>query len=173
MPHPNTNPSCNLCSPPPRDVLSILSTPKVDTNPAFPYVLTLTLNRTLNAGVVHRDLTPANILIQQRDELTTGAQHNSSELRVKLADFGLAKRKGVASSLMSSAVGTMPYSCPEIIQHEVRTHTHTHTHLQVRAKVRAKAKVRVEGCTTDARWARGDVLYVHSEFRARSSTFRS
>ena len=36
-----------------------------------------------------------------------------------------------------------------------------------------RAKVRVEGCTTDARWARGGVLYVHSEFRARSSTFRS
>jgi serine/threonine protein kinase len=67
----------------------------------------------VNRGVVHRDLTPANILIQQRDL----AHH--TELRVKLADFGLAKRKGGAS-LMSSAVGTMPYSCPEIIQHEVR-----------------------------------------------------
>ena len=39
--------------------------------------------------------------------------------------------------------------------------------------VRVRVRVRVEGCTTDARWARGGVLYVHSEFQARSSTLGS
>jgi serine/threonine protein kinase len=67
----------------------------------------------VDRGVVHRDLTPANVLIQQ----------HHTELRVKLADFGLAKRKG-GVSIMSSAVGTMPYSCPEIIQHEEYTGAH-------------------------------------------------
>ena len=45
--------------------------------------------------------------------------------------------------------------------------------LEVRVRAKVRVRVRVEGCTTDARWARGGVLYVHSEFQARSSTFRS
>eukprot|EP00899_Mesostigma_viride_P006794 jgi/Mesvir1/16115/Mv08400-RA.2 len=58
--------------------------------------------------IVHRDLTPSNIMLQ----------HNHR--RVKIADFGLAKQK-TGASVMMSVVGTMPYSCPEIIQHEQYT----------------------------------------------------
>jgi serine/threonine protein kinase len=34
-----------------------------------------------------------------------------------VADFGLAKLRNNDSSKMTSAVGTMFYACPEIIQH--------------------------------------------------------
>ena len=54
--------------------------------------------------VVHRDLAPGNVLID-------------SEFNIKLADFGLAKRWGTQSaSVMKSFVGTILYSCPEIVQ---------------------------------------------------------
>lgn len=54
--------------------------------------------------VVHRDFTPANILITR-------------ELHVKIADFGLAKQWGTQSSgYMKSFVGTIVYTCPEIVQ---------------------------------------------------------
>jgi len=74
-------------------------------------------------NVVHRDLTPNNILLEDDTR------------RVKIADFGLAKayerdfgavpaapaatpRERRNAEVMQSAVGTMPYSCPEIIMHE-------------------------------------------------------
>jgi serine/threonine protein kinase len=54
--------------------------------------------------IVHRDLAPSNILID-------------SDFNIKLADFGLAKRFGTQSvSVMKSFVGTILYSCPEIVQ---------------------------------------------------------
>ena len=63
-------------------------------------------------GVVHRDLSPNNILLE----------HGTK--RVKLADFGLAKAHKCNQTNsrrnqenMQSAVGTMPFSCPEIIIH--------------------------------------------------------
>jgi serine/threonine protein kinase len=73
----------------------------------------------VDKGVVHRDLTPNNILLE----------HDTR--RVKIADFGLAKdgqgngggspgggaRGRRNAAVMQSAVGTMPYSCPEIIMH--------------------------------------------------------
>jgi len=38
-------------------------------------------------------------------------------MQIKLADFGLAKRWGTQSaSVMKSFVGTILYSCPEIVQ---------------------------------------------------------
>jgi len=53
--------------------------------------------------VVHRDLAPGNVLID-------------GELNLKLADFGLAKQWGTQSaSVMKSFVGTILYSCPEIV----------------------------------------------------------
>jgi NIMA (never in mitosis gene a)-related kinase len=60
--------------------------------------------------IVHRDLTPGNIVLG----------HGSEGLRqVKVTDFGLAKqRSGATDAMMQSMVGTMPYTCPEIIQQE-------------------------------------------------------
>ena len=55
--------------------------------------------------VVHRDLTPSNVMI-------------TAEGVVKLADFGLAKQRMGTNSVMDSVVGTVLYQCPEIIQHE-------------------------------------------------------
>lgn len=53
--------------------------------------------------VVHRDIAPANILLNKQG-------------RVKLADFGLAKDWGQQSGMMRSFVGTVVYTCPEIVQ---------------------------------------------------------
>jgi len=55
--------------------------------------------------VVHRDLTPSNVMI-------------NADGVVKLADFGLAKQRMGTNSVMDSVVGTVLYQCPEIIQHE-------------------------------------------------------
>ncbi|XP_053343859.1 serine/threonine-protein kinase Nek10 [Clarias gariepinus] len=54
--------------------------------------------------IVHRDLTPNNIMLGERDKLT-------------ITDFGLAKQKQETSKLMS-VVGTILYSCPEIVKSE-------------------------------------------------------
>lgn len=54
--------------------------------------------------IVHRDLKPGNIMMDWGDHVT-------------VTDFGLAKQKESESSMMQSSVGTMQYSCPEVIQH--------------------------------------------------------
>ncbi|XP_048881155.1 serine/threonine-protein kinase Nek10 isoform X2 [Brienomyrus brachyistius] len=54
--------------------------------------------------IVHRDLSPNNIMLGERD-------------RVTITDFGLAKQKE-ASSKLTSLVGTILYSCPEIVKSE-------------------------------------------------------
>ena len=52
--------------------------------------------------IVHRDLNPANIMID-------------NNFSVKLADFGLAKTLTSSVNMMNSFVGTLIYSCPEIV----------------------------------------------------------
>jgi NIMA (never in mitosis gene a)-related kinase 10 len=55
--------------------------------------------------IVHRDLTSNNIMLSENDRIT-------------ITDFGLAKLKENDCSKMLSVVGTMFYSCPEIIKNE-------------------------------------------------------
>merc|ERR1719321_2128235 len=58
--------------------------------------------------VVHRDLSPKNVMIQGR-----------SQLLAKLTDFGLAAEEDRAA--LQSTVGTILYCCPEIVQHQAYT----------------------------------------------------
>lgn len=53
--------------------------------------------------IVHRDLTPNNIMLGENDKVT-------------ITDFGLAKQKNPDASKMTSMVGTILYSCPEVVQ---------------------------------------------------------
>lgn len=55
--------------------------------------------------VVHRDLTPNNIMLGENDKVT-------------ITDFGAAKHKTKDCSKMMSVVGTILYSCPELIQNQ-------------------------------------------------------
>ncbi|KAJ7322495.1 hypothetical protein JRQ81_018782 [Phrynocephalus forsythii] len=54
--------------------------------------------------IVHRDLTPNNIMLGDKDKVT-------------ITDFGLAKQKQENSKL-TSVVGTILYSCPEVVKSE-------------------------------------------------------
>uniref|UniRef100_F6VL54 Protein kinase domain-containing protein n=1 Tax=Ciona intestinalis TaxID=7719 RepID=F6VL54_CIOIN len=54
--------------------------------------------------IVHRDLSPNNVMLGENDKVT-------------ITDFGLAKQKPDSSKMMS-VVGTILYSCPEIIKNE-------------------------------------------------------
>uniref|UniRef100_A0A7N8X7Z5 Serine/threonine-protein kinase Nek10 n=1 Tax=Mastacembelus armatus TaxID=205130 RepID=A0A7N8X7Z5_9TELE len=54
--------------------------------------------------IVHRDLTPNNIMLGEKDKVT-------------ITDFGLAKQKQESSKL-TSVVGTILYSCPEVVKNE-------------------------------------------------------
>jgi len=65
----------------------------------------------VDKSIAHRDLTPNNVLVQPHS------------LAVKIADFGLARQKmsatvggTAAASMMMSMVGTILYTCPEIVQ---------------------------------------------------------
>jgi len=57
------------------------------------------------AGVVHRDIKPSNLFVENRD----------GELRVRVADFGLAKEHGALMGLTVSGafMGTPHYTSPE------------------------------------------------------------
>ncbi|XP_047218074.1 serine/threonine-protein kinase Nek10 isoform X2 [Girardinichthys multiradiatus] len=54
--------------------------------------------------IVHRDLSPNNIMLGEKDKVT-------------ITDFGLAKQKQENSEL-TSVVGTILYSCPEVVQNK-------------------------------------------------------
>ncbi|KAM8870341.1 serine/threonine-protein kinase Nek10 isoform 2-T2 [Spinachia spinachia] len=54
--------------------------------------------------IVHRDLTPNNVMLGEKDKVT-------------ITDFGLAKQKQENSKL-TSVVGTILYSCPEVVKNE-------------------------------------------------------
>ncbi|NXA39812.1 NEK10 kinase, partial [Eudromia elegans] len=54
--------------------------------------------------IVHRDLTPNNIMLGDKDKVT-------------ITDFGLAKQKQENNKL-ASVVGTILYSCPEVVKNE-------------------------------------------------------
>ena len=58
--------------------------------------------------VVHRDLTPANVMVDNKGV-------------VKITDFGLARQKNPFNSFMKTSVGTISYSCPEIVKNEAYT----------------------------------------------------
>ncbi|NXI42985.1 NEK10 kinase, partial [Galbula dea] len=54
--------------------------------------------------IVHRDLTPNNVMLGDKDKVT-------------ITDFGLAKQKQENNKL-ASVVGTILYSCPEVVKSE-------------------------------------------------------
>ncbi|XP_043973271.1 serine/threonine-protein kinase Nek10 isoform X1 [Gambusia affinis] len=54
--------------------------------------------------IVHRDLSPSNIMLGENNKVT-------------ITDFGLAKQKQENSEL-TSVVGTILYSCPEVVQNK-------------------------------------------------------
>ncbi|NWH60265.1 NEK10 kinase, partial [Geococcyx californianus] len=54
--------------------------------------------------IVHRDLTPNNVMLGDKDKVT-------------ITDFGLAKQRQENSKL-ASVVGTILYSCPEVVKSE-------------------------------------------------------
>jgi hypothetical protein len=63
-------------------------------------------------NITHRDLTPSNVLLASDPDPLTG----QTRQKAILVDFGLARQRRTEMSAMASVVGTLTYSCPELIQ---------------------------------------------------------
>ncbi len=68
-------------------------------------------------GIVHRDLNPANFLLQKdesnQDRSGSSCTHQPSSLVPKVADFGLAKHDGPELTDTGELIGTPSYMAPE------------------------------------------------------------
>ncbi len=64
-------------------------------------------------GVIHRDIKPANILVSQEEGARNQAGEASHRLRVKIADFGIAKIAGTNLTQTGHAMGTPAFMSPE------------------------------------------------------------
>jgi hypothetical protein len=74
-------------------------------------------------GLVHRDVKPANILLEASSPPTPHPQGERGEERVRLTDFGLAKAADDASLTRSGTIaGTPLYMAPEQAQDEAVDH---------------------------------------------------
>ncbi|MFT7581400.1 MAG: serine/threonine protein kinase [Myxococcota bacterium] len=69
--------------------------------------LTQALQALHGAGVIHRDVSPANIIL---------SKHEAGPLRPKLIDFGLAARVEAVRDTQPGAIGTPRYCAPEQIR---------------------------------------------------------
>ena len=64
-------------------------------------------------GVIHRDIKPANILVAQEEGARNAVGEASHRLRVKIADFGIAKIAGTNLTQTGLAMGTPAFMSPE------------------------------------------------------------
>jgi serine/threonine-protein kinase len=67
----------------------------------------LALGHAQDPPIIHRDLTPANILVG----------YDGAGLRVRISDFGLARRADPITRL-ASAQGTYAFMAPEVLRHQ-------------------------------------------------------